>query len=118
MICVLVGGLVVALKVVVVWKMLFSCLLWCFWREHNDKSFEDRKRTLAELSPYFFSTLYIWTSAFLACFVLSLISLLFFLFLARCFSCVLLPGLRFSLSMIFRSLIKKILYVHFVRLHI
>jgi hypothetical protein len=27
-----------------VWKMFMSCLLWCFWRERNDRIFEDCER--------------------------------------------------------------------------
>jgi hypothetical protein len=51
----------------VVWKMVPSCLLWCLWREKNDRSFEDRERTLVELkSFFFFNTLYTLTTAFVA----------------------------------------------------
>jgi len=35
---------------VVVWKMMPSCLLWCLWRERNDRNFEDREKALEELS--------------------------------------------------------------------
>jgi hypothetical protein len=38
---------------VVVWKMAPSCLLWCLWKEMNDRSFEDRKKTLEEIKLYF-----------------------------------------------------------------
>jgi hypothetical protein len=31
-----------------------SCLLWCLWREINDRSFEDRERSLEELKSLFF----------------------------------------------------------------
>jgi hypothetical protein len=31
------------------WKMMHLCLLWCIWREINDRSFEDRERTLEEI---------------------------------------------------------------------
>jgi hypothetical protein len=49
-----------------VWKMVSSCLLWCLWREMNDRSFENRKRTLEELKSLFFSTLYFWTTIFVS----------------------------------------------------
>jgi hypothetical protein len=35
---------------VVVWKMVSSCLLCCFWRERNDTSFEEFERTVVEAS--------------------------------------------------------------------
>jgi hypothetical protein len=34
----------------VAWKMVPSCLLCCFWRENNDTSFEEFKRTVVEAS--------------------------------------------------------------------
>jgi hypothetical protein len=48
-----------------VWKMV-HCLLWCLWREHNDRNFENCERTLLEFKSLFFITLYFWTVAFLA----------------------------------------------------
>jgi hypothetical protein len=27
-----------------VWKMVPCCLLWCLWRERNDRQFEDKER--------------------------------------------------------------------------
>jgi hypothetical protein len=44
-------------------KMVTTCLLWCLWREMNDKSFEDCERTLEEKS-FFFKTLYLWVIAY------------------------------------------------------
>jgi hypothetical protein len=38
----------------VVWKMVPLCLMWCLWRERNDRSFEDQERTLEELKSFFF----------------------------------------------------------------
>jgi hypothetical protein len=46
------------------WKMVHSCLLWCLWRESNDRSFEDHERTPEEfesLSLFFFN---LWTVVF------------------------------------------------------
>jgi hypothetical protein len=37
-------------------------LLWCLWRERNDRSFEDRERMMVELKS-FFNILYLWTFA-------------------------------------------------------
>jgi hypothetical protein len=31
-----------------------SCLLWCLWRERNDRSFEDSERTTTDLKSFFF----------------------------------------------------------------
>jgi hypothetical protein len=32
--------------------------LWCLWKERNDRSFEDRERTVVELKSFFFKTRY------------------------------------------------------------
>ena len=37
-----------------VWKMVFLCLLWCLWRERNERCFEDLERYLEELKSFFF----------------------------------------------------------------
>jgi hypothetical protein len=39
---------------VAVWKIVHSYLLWCLWRERNDRSFVDCERTLVELKSFFF----------------------------------------------------------------
>jgi hypothetical protein len=31
------------------WKIITLCLMWCIWRERNDQSFEDSKRTVHHL---------------------------------------------------------------------
>jgi hypothetical protein len=49
----------------VVWKMV-PCLIWCLWRERNDRQFEDKERTIEELISFFFYSLYFWTAVFLA----------------------------------------------------
>ena len=48
-----------------------SCLLWCLWRERNNRSYEDRKRTLHEIIYLFFSTLYPWTATSVSPLVIS-----------------------------------------------
>jgi hypothetical protein len=40
------------------WKMVSSCLLCCLWREINDRSFEDHKRTVMELNSFFSKPIY------------------------------------------------------------
>jgi hypothetical protein len=54
-----------------VWKMVPSCLLWCLWREINDISFEDHKKTLDEIKSLFFNILYLWTTTFVCPLVIS-----------------------------------------------
>jgi len=74
---------------------VLSCLLWCLWRERNDRSFEDRKRTVVKLKYFFLNTFYLWATAsnFPNVLDFSLFSFIFFPFLARCFSCILLDFL-------------------------
>jgi hypothetical protein len=55
----------------VVWKMVPCCLLWCLWRERNNRPFADKERTIEELISFFFHSLYSWTAAFLASLVIS-----------------------------------------------
>jgi hypothetical protein len=56
---------------VVVWKMVHSCLLWCLWREQNNRNFEDQERTIEELKTFFFYSLFSWTAVFLVPLVIS-----------------------------------------------
>lgn len=67
-------------KSAAMWKIVHSCLLWCLWRESNDRCFKDRERTLAQLMSLVFNTLYSWTTAFLAPFVISFHDFLFLFF--------------------------------------
>lgn len=55
----------------VVWKMVLCCLMWCLWRERNDRQFEDKERTIEELISFFLHSLYSWTAAYLAPLVIS-----------------------------------------------
>jgi hypothetical protein len=54
-----------------VWKMVPSCLMWCLWREQNDRNFEDQEKSIEEFKSFFFHCLYSWTTAYLAPLVLS-----------------------------------------------
>jgi hypothetical protein len=60
----------------VVWKMVSCCLLWCLWRERNDRQFEEKGRTIEEFISFFFHSLYSWMAAFLAPSVISFIDFL------------------------------------------
>jgi hypothetical protein len=62
------------------WKMVLSYLMWCIWRERNDRSLKDRERTVEELKDFFFKTLYLWTFAFGLNFFLAFMCLLIFFF--------------------------------------
>lgn len=37
-----------------VWKMVTTCLIWCIWKEINDKNHEDRGRMLEDLKTFYF----------------------------------------------------------------
>jgi hypothetical protein len=54
-----------------VWKMDRCLLIWCLWRERNDRQFEDKERTIEELISFLFYSLYSWTAVFLAPLVIS-----------------------------------------------
>jgi hypothetical protein len=50
----------------VVWKMVPHCILWCIWRERNNKCSEDSPRTREEFLLFFLVTLFSWTTGWLA----------------------------------------------------
>jgi hypothetical protein len=63
------------------------------WKEMNDRSFEDHKRTLEEIKYLFFNTLNLWTVAYVSSVVISYHDL-------------------FILSLIVRWLVLYTFYVH------
>jgi hypothetical protein len=74
----------------IVWKMTLIFIFWCLWWERNNRSFEDLERTLEETLSLFYHTLYCWTSAYVhPLLFLFLTFSLAFLFLVRCFPCIL-----------------------------
>jgi hypothetical protein len=50
----------------VTWKMVTLCIMWCIWRERNNRCFEDKSRSFEELIHVFFFTLFTWTAGWLA----------------------------------------------------
>jgi len=58
-------------RTAIMWKTVPSCLLWYLWRDINDSSFEDHKKTLEEIKSLFFNTLYLWTATYVSPLVIS-----------------------------------------------
>ncbi|KAG2720879.1 hypothetical protein I3760_02G054900 [Carya illinoinensis] len=46
-----------------IWKMIPICIMWCIWKERNERTFEDKERSLEELKVFFFRTLCTWAIA-------------------------------------------------------
>ena len=46
----------------VIWMAVPHCLMWCIWRERNNRCFEDYERTIVGLKLFFFKTLSDWMS--------------------------------------------------------
>ncbi|KAG6729257.1 hypothetical protein I3842_01G018300 [Carya illinoinensis] len=45
------------------WKMIPICIMWCIWQERNERTFEDKERSMEELKAFFFRTLCTWAIA-------------------------------------------------------
>jgi len=54
---------------VVVWKIVFSCLLQYLCKKQNNRNSEDQERTLEELKTFY--SLFTWTIAYLSPLVIS-----------------------------------------------
>ena len=46
----------------VIWKIVPPCLMWCIWKERNNRCFEDAERTIPDIKLLFFRTLLEWFS--------------------------------------------------------
>ena len=46
----------------VIWKIVPSYLMWCIWKERNNRCFEDSERAMPNLKLLFFRTLLDWFS--------------------------------------------------------
>ena len=44
----------------VIWMAVPHYLMWCIWRERNNRFFEDSERTIADLKLFFFKALSDW----------------------------------------------------------
>ena len=45
-----------------VWMAAPHCLIWCLWKERNNRIFEDTKRIMLDLKLFFFRALLDWMS--------------------------------------------------------
>ena len=43
-----------------IWRMALLCVMWCLWRERNERSFEDREIGRMELKKRVLQTLFSW----------------------------------------------------------
>ena len=62
----------------VVWKVVPLCIMWCIWRERNDRCFEDSSMSSEELLHFFLFTLFTWTESWLALWVFNFADFLSF----------------------------------------
>jgi hypothetical protein len=62
----------------VIWKMVPHCIIWCIWRERNNRCFEDSLRSRVELLHFFLFTLYTWTTSWFVSRVISFVDFLSF----------------------------------------
>ena len=46
----------------VIWKIVPPCLMWCIWKERNNRCFEDSERAIPDIKLLFFRTLLEWFS--------------------------------------------------------
>jgi hypothetical protein len=46
-----------------IWKMVPHCLMWCLWQERNDRTFNEKERTIPALKFHFLHTLLNWSKA-------------------------------------------------------
>ena len=46
----------------VIWKIVPPCLMWCIWKERNNRCFEDSERAIPDIKLLFFWTLLEWFS--------------------------------------------------------
>lgn len=46
-----------------VWDLIPGCIVWCVWRERNNRYFEDQARSTKQFRELFYLTLYNWFNA-------------------------------------------------------
>ena len=59
-----------------IWIVIPHCLMCCFWREKNSRSFEDTESSMPDLKLFFFRTLLDWLSAMRNLSLFSIVDLL------------------------------------------
>ena len=59
-----------------IWIVIPHCLMGCFWREKNSRSFEDTESSMPDLKLFFFRTLLDWLSAMRNLSLFSIVDLL------------------------------------------
>jgi hypothetical protein len=47
-----------------IWRMAQLCLMWCVWREHNTRCFEDCETDLMNLKKMMLQMLFMWREKF------------------------------------------------------
>ena len=45
-----------------IWMAVQNCLMWCIWRERNNRHFEDLERLVSDLKLFFLKTLLDWVT--------------------------------------------------------
>ena len=45
-----------------IWMAVQHCLMWCIWRERNNRHFKDLERSVSDLKLFFFKTLLDWVT--------------------------------------------------------
>ena len=45
-----------------IWMAVQHCLMWCIWRERNNRHFEDLERSVSDLKLFFLKTLLDWVT--------------------------------------------------------
>ena len=46
----------------IICRIIPHCLMWCLWKERNNRCFEDIERSIPDLKFFFFRTLLDWLS--------------------------------------------------------
>ena len=47
----------------IIWGAIPHCVMWCLWRERNERTFEGCEQNISELKTLLFRTLFDWMAA-------------------------------------------------------